>query len=239
VVLLDYGEGAHKLELITDIPPALDGDRIRTQARVEEGSQDAAALSALLDLARRAGRPKVAYRACFLGQRRAEAVQVGEVWFRSRTLVRNLASVERVFAFVATCGHELDEVFPGKGDMVQEYWWDLIKSELLGAAIRHGRERLCRLFRLGTTATMSPGSGDASIWPIEQQKELFTLLGDVEGALGVRLTESFLMIPNKTISGLLFPAEVDFETCEVCHREDCPSRRAPFNRALCDEIQHA
>ena len=85
---------------------------------------------------------------------------------------------------------------------------------------------------------MRPGSGDASLWPIEQQKALFALLGNVEQAIGVRLTDSCLMVPNKTTSGILFPAEVDFRSCEVCHRETCPSRHAPFNQQLWEEIQH-
>jgi len=226
------------MELLTNIPLALDGERIRTQARVEEGSRDAAELLALVDLARRVGRPKAAYTMCFVGQRRGDTVQVGDVRFRSRVLARNLESIERVFAFVATCGHELDAAFPGKGDMLQEFWWDLIKTHLLGAANRHLGERLHRKFRLGNTARMHPGSGDVTVWPIEQQKELFALLGDVEGEIGVRLTDSFLMVPNKSISGLFFPTETAFESCEVCHRENCPSRHAPFNKALWEEIEH-
>jgi hypothetical protein len=32
---------------------------------------------------------------------------------------------------------------------------------------------------LPQTSTMHPGAGDAAVWPIEQQKQLFALLGDV------------------------------------------------------------
>jgi len=90
---------------------------------------------------------------------------------------------------------------------------------------------------LGKTAIMRPGAADASVWPIEQQKDLFHLLDGVEEKLGIRLTESSLMIPNKTTSGILFPTETDFRSCEVCHREDCPSRHAPFNRELWETMQ--
>ena len=83
---------------------------------------------------------------------------------------------------------------------------------------------------------MHPGSGDVSVWPIEQQQALFSLLGDVESEIGVRLTESFLMMPNKTLSGILFPTETDFGACQVCRRENCPSRKAPFDEALWQDI---
>jgi len=225
------------METLTDIPFSLDPEQIMTQARVEVGSTDADELLSLVGLAQEIGKPKAAYGICFIGGRDGDRVRIGDVWFTSRTLAHNLESAERVFPFVATCGHELDEGFPDKGDMLKEYWWDLIKTRLLGAANRHLDEHLHRTFRLGKTATMHPGSGDASVWPIEQQRDLFSLLGHTGSEIGVRLTDSFLMVPNKTISGLLFPTETDFRSCEVCHRQNCPSRQAPFNRSLWEDIR--
>lgn len=226
------------METLTSIPFALDAGEIGAQARVEPGSADAADLLALVELARKIGRPKAAYDVCFITGREGDAVRIGKTCFRSRTLARNLASAERVFPNVATCGREMDEGFPAKGDMLQEFWWDLIKTRLLFAANKYLDEHLHRRFRLGKAATMRPGSGDASVWPIQQQKDLFALLGDVEKEIGVHLTDSCLMVPNKTTSGLMYPTEKDFRSCEVCHRENCPSRHAPFNRKLWQELQH-
>jgi len=77
---------------------------------------------------------------------------------------------------------------------------------------------------------MSPGS--LADWPMEQQRQLFALLGDVRGRIGVELTESCLMIPIKSISGLLFPTEIRFESCQLCPREGCPGRRAEHDPVL-------
>ena len=225
------------MDVLADIPFSLDADEIAAEARVEAGSADEADLRALIELAREIGRPKAAYAECFITGRDGDKVHINDVCFRSRTLAHNLKSVERVFPLLATCGHELDRGFPARGDMVKEFWWDSIKTRLLVAANQHLNEHLHRKFRLGKTATMRPGSGDASVWPIEQQKELFSLLGNVEKELGVQLTESCLMIPNKTTSGILFPTETDFRSCEVCHREGCPSRHAPFNKQLWERLQ--
>lgn len=225
------------METITGIPFSLDTDQIITQAHVEVGSENAAELLSLIELAQSIGRPKAAYSTCFITGRNGIDVQIDNVWFSSQTLARNLESVERVFPHVATCGHEMDNGFPGKGDMLLEFWWDLIKTRLMGAANNTLRDHLHHRFHLGKTATMRPGSGDASIWPVDQQKSLFSLLGNVEKEIGVRLTESSLMVPGKTISGLLFPTETDFHSCEVCHRENCPSRQVPFNKVW-EEIQH-
>jgi len=224
------------MEILAEIPFSLDADSLIKEAHLEPASEDADHLRALVDLATRVGRPKAAYTEAFVDHRDGDTVQLGGVTFTSRTLSKNLESVQRVFPLIATCGNEVAEGFPGKGDMLKEFWWDLIKTHLLSAANKCLSDHLHRRFRLGKTAIMRPGSGDASVWPIQQQRALFDLLGDVEKAIGVRLTQSFLMIPNKTTSGMLFPTEKDFRSCEVCHRDPCPSRAAPFNKRLWEEI---
>ena len=119
-----------------------------------------------------------------------------------------------------------------------EFWWDQIKGRLLNAADRHLREHLHQKYRLEKTAIMRPGAAEVAVWPIQQQEPLFDLLGDVKEEIGVTLTPSFLMIPNKSVSGVLFATETDFRSCEVCRREVCPSRSAPFSQELWEELQH-
>lgn len=224
------------MKSITNIPFTLDTDAIMAQAHVRPESGDGADLRLLIDTANRIGRPKAAYSECFVTHRDGDEVQIEGVSFTSRALAHNLATVERVFVVLATCGQEMDQGFPAKGDAVQEFWWDVIKGHLLVTANRRLHDDLKNQFRVGTTVTMRPGSGDTSIWPIEQQACLFSLLGDYETEVGVELTESFLMVPNKTTSGIVFATEADFRTCEVCHRDNCPSRQAVFNAKLWDEI---
>jgi hypothetical protein len=77
---------------------------------------------------------------------------------------------------------------------------------------------------------MAPGS--LVDWPLAQQRPLFQLLGNAEVAVGVHLTESCLMVPNKSISGLRFPTETSFESCQLCPRPDCPNRRARYDAEL-------
>lgn len=225
---------------VLDVPAvALDTDTLMAQAHVEPASDDAADFERLVAVARRVGRPKAAYVEAFVTERQPDAVRIADVWFESRTLARQLVNVERVFAVLATCGREVDDDCPVRDDILQSYWWDLIKTHLLRAAHARLAEHLKRTFRIEKTASMSPGSGDANVWPIEQQSRLFSLFPEHEAKLGVRLTESCLMVPNKTTSGIVFPTDVDFRTCEVCHRAECPSRRAPFSPEVWDAMQHA
>ena len=226
------------MEALTDIPFEVDAGSLMKQVHVEPGSDDAREFEALLDGAREIAKPKALYAECFIEARGDGTVTMDGITFTSRTLRKNLDQAERVFPYVATCGRELDQVRLPDGDLLKEFWWDTIKAALLSAARSHLMDHLDRRFRLGRTSTMSPGAGDVDVWPIEQQRELFMLLGDVKGRIGVELTDSFLMIPNKTVSGIRFPTETDFRSCQVCHRENCPGRSAPFDRALWESIEH-
>jgi hypothetical protein len=217
---------------LIEIPFDLDPAALRGKAHVAAESDVAAEFDALVEHVRTVARPKALYRECFVEARGGATVTISGVTFESHVLRRNLEGVERVFPYVATCGREVDDVLSDSGDFATLFWLDGLKTALLNAAREHLTEHLARYHALGKTATMNPGSGDSAMWPIAQQRQLFALLGDVRGETGVELTESFLMIPNKTVSGICFPTEVDFRSCQLCHRADCPSRAAPFDQAL-------
>ena len=95
------------------------------------------------------------------------------------------------------------------------------------------RDHLKQIYALEKTAFMAPGS--LPNWPIGQQKPLFKLLGDVKSSIGVELTESLLMLPAKSVSGIYFPTETSFFSCQLCPRERCDSRKAKYNEKLAQE----
>lgn len=205
---------------------------------IESGTNDAREFEDILNKARKIARPKALYKECFIQSKGAETVTIDDVTFVSQILRMNLDQVERVFAYIVTCGKEVDEIEITQDDFLKEFWLDTIKAALLGISGRHLSEFLDRKYKPGKTTAMSPGSGDVTVWPIEQQKELFALFGDVENLIGVQLTESFLMIPNKSLSGIRFSNEINFQSCQLCHRENCFDRRAPFDKELWKSVQH-
>lgn len=225
------------MQLLTEIPFTIDIDALRARLHVRDSSPDSVHLAHLVEVAAGLGRPKALYRECVVEERPAAGVRIDGVTFTSPTLRLNLERAERVFAYVATCGREVYEARAGEGDILHDFWWDAIQEAILQAASSHLVEHLKERHRLGHTAAMNPGSGDVDIWPIEQQELLFGLLGDVRGAIGVELTPSMLMLPNKSVSGILFPTESDYRSCQVCRREHCPGRSAPFDEALWREVQ--
>jgi hypothetical protein len=185
----------------------------------------------LLDRAVPAARPKAVYKVCAVGKRGPDTVELEGRELRSEVLARNLEGAEQVFPYVATCGSELDQVEEGAqpcSDLFARYCLDVLKELALAAARDHLLEHLCAAHGATGLSSMNPGSGDARLWPLTQQRPLFALLGEVEQAIGVRLTPSLLMQPNKSVSGILFPSAEHFESCQLCTRQDCPRRRAPY-----------
>ena len=227
------------MEVIKDIAFELDIEELFKTAHVAPGSNDAKEFSVLVDRVQEIGKPKAIYKESYIEAKGEETVIIDGVTFTSRVFRRNLDKIERVFPYVATCGKEVAEIKIPQGDFLKEFWLDTIKATLLGVSRSHLNKLLDRKFKLGKTSIMSPGSGDATVWPIEQQAELFSLFGDVEDLIGVRLTNSFLMLPNKSVSGIRYPTEIDFKSCQLCHRENCEGRRAPFDQELWESMQNA
>ena len=161
--------------------------------------------------------------------------QEGRARFVSKVLRANLDEVERVFPYVATCGQELDAIPIAGDDIFGQFCRDTLKEMALHAAMAHLITHLKEAYSLETLVSMNPGSGDINVWPIQQQRELFAFFGDVPESIGVILTDSCLMVPNKSVSGLFYPSEDGFQSCQLCHREKCPNRRAPFDPHLWEE----
>jgi hypothetical protein len=217
---------------LRDIPFSLDAELLMSEQRIKPGTDNARVFGDLLARVEEVGKPKAIYEVSYIEEKADDSVVVNGVRFTSRALRRNLDEVERVFVYVATCGTEADAIAGPDDDLVQALWLWSIKEHLLKAAEAHLAAHLAARYRLTHTAMMQPGSGDADVWPIEQQKELFSLFGDVEALIGVRLMESMLMVPTMSESGLIFPTEADFASCQVCHREGCIRRSAPFDEEV-------
>jgi hypothetical protein len=174
-------------------------------------------------------RPKAAFRASYVDERTEDGVVIDGVSFRSRVLRRNLEGIGRVFPFVMTIGEAFDRIMDRTGNVLEKYLLHEIGNLALGEARRLFEDRLRVTFALKKISCMTPGS--LADWPIEEQKNLFSLLAGVESLLGVRLAESLLMIPRKSMSGIYFPAEVSFSSCQLCPRERCDYRKTPYDRA--------
>jgi hypothetical protein len=224
------------MDRIDPIPFSVDLDAVLARLKVTRDAEFADDVAAVVERASQAARPKAIYEIAYVEGRNGDAIRLAGQTFTSRVLCANLASVERVFFYIVTCGHELDELGVPATDFIGQYALDTAKEMALHAAAKALAGHLERRHGLTRYASMNPGAGDADVWPIQQQRELFAVFGDVRALLGVTLLDTFLMLPNKTISGLYYPTAIDFKTCQLCHRPDCPNRRAVFDQHLWESM---
>jgi hypothetical protein len=218
------------LVVLDQIPFEPDVALLRAKLRIRERMRYGQRLEELVREAQAVAKPKALYKVCLVEDKEEDHVVVDGIRFTSRILRVNLEPVHRVFPYVVTCGTELDAWAAGIDDMLENFWADAIKETALRGAITVLNEHLEERYRLGKTAAMNPGS--LGEWPLSEQRSLFRLLDNPETTIGVQLTKSCLMVPNKSVSGILFPTEKGYFNCQLCPRHDCPGRRAPYEPQL-------
>ncbi len=208
-------------------------ESLKRRLRIKEGTNWDKQVTRLVSEAEAIARPRAMYGVAYVDSKGENNVVVDGVQFDSRVLRVNLETTHRVFPFVCTCGTELHEWADAEKDMLPRYYADEIAEAALRQVIEAFDRHLQERFQLGRMASMSPGS--LPDWPIQAQRPLFSLFGDAAESLGVQLTDSMLMIPSKSVSGICFPTEQTFASCQLCPRERCPSRQAKYDASLYDD----
>jgi hypothetical protein len=218
--------------VLDDIPFRIDLGQLLKKLHVREGHAYTDDVKRLADEAQAIARPKALYKVAYIESKEDNAVVIDGITMNSRVLRVNLEQAHRVFPYVVTCGMELQEWADSIDDVLRRFWAETINEMALRVAIQVLNKHLAERYRPGRTSAMSPGS--LGEWPIQAQRPLFALLGDPKEAIGVRLTDSLLMVPVKSVSGIRFPTEESFESCQLCPRENCPGRRSQYDKDLYD-----
>ena len=158
-------------------------------------------------------------------------ISVDGLLFTSCNLARVFSSCSQVAIFVVTIGEALEKevaqltkegaileasVLDAVGSVAVEKVANWMESMIRSIAAANGDEVGWRY---------SPGYCD---WDITQQKELFRGLDG--NSIGVNLTDACLMVPRKSVSGIIGMGEScnTFSACRFCNRKDCPNRREEF-----------
>jgi hypothetical protein len=150
--------------------------------------------------------------------------------FTSKVLNKLLRHQDTVYPFIATVGKELDELPVPHNDMMRQFGLDAIKTVVLVNAVDYLTEYVKEKHNIPSAALLNPG--EIEDWHITEQKPLFSLFKDVEKRIGVSLTAGGVMKPIKSRSGIIFPNDTGFLSCQLCTQLKCPGRRAKYDPAL-------
>jgi len=136
---------------------------------------------------------------------------------------------EYLALFTCTAGQlftKLSNRYNQAGDYLEAYIVDAIGSLTVEKAmdkIQAQLETEMKAEGLRITNRYSPGYCN---WPVSGQRELFKAIGDIP--VGVSLTESCLMLPLKSISGIIGIGQnikkQDY-ACKICNNRGCIYRK--------------
>jgi hypothetical protein len=150
--------------------------------------------------------------------------------FHSQIVARTLEKADEVIVFALTIGSELEDEaarLAREGFILQATTLETIGSLYTKQLADWVETRIGDLARAwGCTASQrfSPGHCD---WDVSQQKAVFRMLG--EDCAGIHLTDSCLMIPRKSMSGIIGIGGSDingYNPCTTCEKHDCVGRRS-------------
>ena len=159
-----------------------------------------------------------------------EDIHIEGVRFNSGKIIPKMLRNSQNYAFfLVTAGPEpetLARSLMTEGNYLDGYIMDLLASALVDSAadlIQEQVRNLAEQKSMRITNRYSPGYCS---WNVDEQQKLFKLFP--ESCCGISLSESSLMNPVKSISGIIgMGAEVAFRdyTCEICSMLHCQFRK--------------
>ena len=159
-----------------------------------------------------------------------EKVAIGTLQISSKSLARNLNHCEKAVLFGATLGTGVDRL------IARTSLTDMANAVVLQACAAAMLEEFCdeKQFEIGEELEkeglylrprFSPGYGD---FDIGFQKSFMQML-DCAKAIGLTMTESFMMTPTKSVTAVIGASRIKercpIAGCEVCDKKECIYRR--------------
>ena len=157
--------------------------------------------------------------------------QGGPVTFDAGKIIcRQLRGAQKFAVFVATVGpgyFQWTDAVKRRDDMFQAYAMDCVGSQIVESVADYMETVLQNEIEpagFKRTNRFSPGYCG---WHVSAQPALFSLFGESRPC-GIELTETCLMLPMKSVSGIIgIGPEVRYlpYTCGICDKKDCYKRR--------------
>lgn len=158
-----------------------------------------------------------------------EGIYIDGIFLSTKKIVTGkIKKAEKAAVFVCTIGPAMEgwsRELLKNGDGVLSYIVDTVASVITESATDVLHDHISREMKikdLKITNRYSPGYCD---WVVSEQNKLFSMLP--EKFCGITLTESAIMIPMKSVSGIIgIGPDVKWQkyTCDTCGIKDCTYR---------------
>jgi hypothetical protein len=155
-----------------------------------------------------------------------KTIEIDGVLFDVKPIIHSqIKDAEEIALFIATAGYEVgrrSHFSMKEGDLLRGYVYDVIGSEVAENAAARMQTELkesSELRGMKITNRFSPGYCG---WDVADQQKLFSFFRD--NSCGITLTESSLMNPVKSVSGMIgIGTKVKFRDypCKKCDDHNC------------------
>lgn len=153
----------------------------------------------------------------------------GGISFTSSNFSKAMKNCDEIICFIATIGNDIEEeitllteenylsnayILDSMGSVTVENMVEEFYQDMRDKYIAEGKK---------VTLRFSPGYCDC---PIADQEKLFSCFDSFQ--IGVELTDSCLMLPRKSVSGIfgVLPSNMPvYNPCSECNRINCPYKR--------------
>ena len=164
-----------------------------------------------------------------------KSIEISGLAFNVRKIVYSqIKKSDSVAIFLCTAGPEigiLSRKSMKDGDLLTGYIYDVIGSEVVEAAVDRMQDNLLKeMLSAGKKITNRYSPGYCG-WDVAEQQKLFQLMPD--NFCGVKLNDSSLMDPEKSVSGFIGIGEnvrYNHYTCRICDMKDCIYRKLKERR---------
>ena len=159
-----------------------------------------------------------------------KSIRINGLVFNVRKIVYGqIKKSERIAVFLCTAGPELSirsRAAMKDGDLLTGYVYDVIGSEVVEAAVDLMQDSLQEAMSAEGKKITNRYSPGYCGWDVVEQHKLFQLMP--YNYCGIKLNDSALMTPEKSVSGFIGIGENVKQlpyTCDFCDLKDCIYRK--------------
>ena len=158
-----------------------------------------------------------------------EIITIGEMQIKSQNLCRNLQNCDHVYLMAATIGMGVDRLIKRANltDIPAAAIYQAIGAAMVEAVVDDVNEEIRTIEAAKgryTHPRYSPGYGDCDL---STQKPFLSYFSNDQ--LGITLTDSYLMIPSKSVTAFIGVSDQPWlsnaSPCDTCTQIDCRMRK--------------
>lgn len=147
-----------------------------------------------------------------------------------KIIFSNIKEIESALIIVCTIGSEIEKEiwkYFNSGNSLEGYILDKMASELVELSADYLQSLIEKEYSKLSISISNRYSPGYCGWSVSEQQKLFSLLP--ENFCGIKLTSTSLMIPIKSISGIIAVgkniSKLDYQ-CDICDDNFCYKKRA-------------